>query len=680
MNFVFPTFLFALTAVAIPIIIHLFNFRKFKKIAFTNVRFIKEVKRDTQSKSRLKHLLVLLMRILAVCFLVFAFAQPYIPVAKNAVVESERAVSIYVDNSFSMDAVGKNGTLLEQAKNKAGEIAKAYKPSDKFQLLTNDFEARHQRLMNREEFLQQLDEVKSSPSTKNVSEILSRQDETVNSAHAKKPLAYLLSDFQKTMADLDKIKLDTALSIRFVPFESQKISNVFIDSCWFSSPVRKVNETIHLLARIKNYSNETVENIPVKLLINGTQKSPGSVTIPANNSVIDTLSFTLSETGWQDGLISIADHPVTFDDNYFFSFEIATQLNILCINGEKENAYLHALYGKDSSFIFKNSSEKQIDYSGFNSNNLIILNELNTISSGLIQELNKYIRKGGSLIVFPAADINQSSYNDLMQMLGCNNFGNLQSTSMKVGKINLDDDVYKEVFTKLNDNLDLPVVSKHYSFTKNTKTTEQPLLTLENGESFLSKYSVEKGKVYLSSIPLNKDFSNFVQHAIFVPTFFKIALLSVTNNRLSYTIGRDETFDYDKMQLTGDNVFHLVNKELSFDVIPEHRMANNIYSIFVHNQIKSAGNYHLSSDNKSLATYSFNYDRKESDLKCYTPSELEDLAAQYHINNAEIIKSDLPSMSKQLAQLESGIQLWKYCIIFALIFFAVEELLLRLWR
>src|SRR5580693_1957303 len=115
MNFLFPSFLYALSAISIPIIIHLFNFRKFKKINFTNVRFIKEVKRDTKSRSRLKHILVLLMRILAIVFLVIAFAQPYIPIAKNAIVESERVVSVYIDNSFSMDAVSKNGTLLEQA-------------------------------------------------------------------------------------------------------------------------------------------------------------------------------------------------------------------------------------------------------------------------------------------------------------------------------------------------------------------------------------------------------------------------------------------------------------------------------------------------------------------------------------------------------------------------------------
>src|SRR5260221_12221376 len=98
MQFVYPSFLFALSAVAIPILVHLFNFRKYKKIYFTNVRFLKEIKQDTKSRSQLKHLLILLARILAVIFLVLAFAQPYLPKNKNAVVSGTRDVSIFIDN------------------------------------------------------------------------------------------------------------------------------------------------------------------------------------------------------------------------------------------------------------------------------------------------------------------------------------------------------------------------------------------------------------------------------------------------------------------------------------------------------------------------------------------------------------------------------------------------------
>ena len=141
MSFLYPTFLYALAAVAIPIIIHLFNFQRYKTVLFTNVRFLKEVKQQTKQQAQLKHLLVLLARILFIVFLVLAFAKPFIPVTEQAS-GTGNAVSIFLDNSLSMDATNEDGRLFDQARNSVAEIVAAYKPTDRFQLLTNDFEAR----------------------------------------------------------------------------------------------------------------------------------------------------------------------------------------------------------------------------------------------------------------------------------------------------------------------------------------------------------------------------------------------------------------------------------------------------------------------------------------------------------------------------------------------------------
>ena len=122
MQFLYPGFLFALSLISIPIIIHLFNFRRFKKIYFTNVKFLKEIKEETSSQSKLKHFLVLLSRILAVLFLVFAFAQPYFPAEDKKIVSGENAVSVYVDNSFSMESVTREGTLLDESKKKHARL------------------------------------------------------------------------------------------------------------------------------------------------------------------------------------------------------------------------------------------------------------------------------------------------------------------------------------------------------------------------------------------------------------------------------------------------------------------------------------------------------------------------------------------------------------------------------
>jgi hypothetical protein len=79
MNFVYPSFLWALTALSIPIIIHLFNFRKTTRIYFSSNRFLRQVQEATTAKRRLKHYLILFSRLLFLLFLVLAFAQPIIP-------------------------------------------------------------------------------------------------------------------------------------------------------------------------------------------------------------------------------------------------------------------------------------------------------------------------------------------------------------------------------------------------------------------------------------------------------------------------------------------------------------------------------------------------------------------------------------------------------------------------
>jgi len=141
MQFLFPSFLWALLALAIPIIIHLFHFRRFKKVYFTNVKFLKELKEETSNRNRIKNLLVLLSRLLALGFLVFAFAQPILFEGEE-VKAGRKAVSVFVDNSFSMNATQNNAALLTIAKERARQIIQAYGESDEYQILTNELNGR----------------------------------------------------------------------------------------------------------------------------------------------------------------------------------------------------------------------------------------------------------------------------------------------------------------------------------------------------------------------------------------------------------------------------------------------------------------------------------------------------------------------------------------------------------
>src|SRR5882757_1755887 len=211
MHFLYPAFLFALVSLAIPVIIHLFNFRKYQKVYFSNVQFMKEIQEQQSYRRNLKERLILAARLLALTFLVLAFAKPYIP-GQNAVnAGKQQAVSIFVDNSYSMQTLNREGTLLDEAKRRAKEIASAYTVNDRFQLLTQDFEGKHQRLLSREEFNDAVDAVKISPRSRNLQQIISRQQNLLNMQTGTNRLVYIVSDFQKNIIGEQPLKIDTGL-------------------------------------------------------------------------------------------------------------------------------------------------------------------------------------------------------------------------------------------------------------------------------------------------------------------------------------------------------------------------------------------------------------------------------------------------------------------------------------
>ncbi|MGE0636032.1 MAG: BatA domain-containing protein [Bacteroidia bacterium] len=682
MSFVYPEFLFALSALSIPVFVHLFNFRRFVTVYFSNVQFLREVKIETQSRSRLKHLLVLATRLLTIACLVLAFAQPFIPAKNSSANTPEGVASIFVDNSFSMEAKGTSGTMLDDARNKAKEIASAFPPSQKFQLLTNDFEGHQQRLVNREEFLELLEEVKISPSVKTLSEIYSRQKDALKSQGNAGGSAYIISDFQKSVSNIEEIKADSGLSCYFIPVTPAQSNNLYIDSCWFSTPIRQLNRPEELKLRIKNNSGEDYENIPVKLILNGTQKALASFSVAAQSETEVPLSFTLSETGLQLGELSITDYPVTYDDKFFFTFNVAKNIPVLCINGKEESKSINSLFVNDPYFILDNQNEKSVNYASLPNYSLVVANEITSVSSGLAQELKRFAQAGGSVLIIPAQNSDISSYNELLLSLEAGSISGKDSSATKVGSINYQSEIFANVFEKKKEkqNLDLPIVSKHYIISKNTKTREEILIRLNNGESFLSKYSSGKGYAYLLSVSLSDNFSNFSRHAIFVPTLYNIALFSQPSRPLFQTIGKEQSTEFANSNIAGESVYRITSTDNKFEIIPEQKIIGPLTSVVLGNQLKEAGNYLLKAKTDTLFGLSFNYDRKESVLQYLSTTELESMANKAGSGNFSVVETNNKSLAITLTELNEGIKLWKWFVWLTLAFIVSEVLLIRLLK
>jgi hypothetical protein len=694
MKFANSYFLFALLALAIPVIVHLFNFRKFKRVYFTNVRFLKEVKQDTKARNKVKNILILCCRLLAVLFLVLAFAQPYIPRENGAIRTGDKVLSVYIDNSFSMDAVGKNGTLLDEAKKDAKEIVAAFKPSDRFQLITNDFEGRHQRLVNREEFIELVDEVTTSPAVRTLSEVTRRQQDALNTEKGIQPgnkQAFLISDFQKSIADFNAIKTDTSIRFQPIPVAAENRNNIYIDSVWFSSPVRQLNQQEALHIRLKSHSEVAAENVPMRLYINGQARTPSSFSIPANGVTDTIVYFTIREPGLQQCLVEINDYPVTFDDRFYFSFNMLKAIPMLAINPSAENApllpaattensYLKSLFGYDSAFVFTESEESKLDYSSFGNYSFIVLNSLKSVSSGLSNELKKFVDNGGSLFIFPGENADLQSYREFLVPMGVNSFEKLDTARTIVDKLNFLNPLYTGVFEKTSGNMDLPAVYDHYKISASTRTTQEDLMRLRNGDLFAGSYRAGKGSIYICAVPLLDSWSNFPRHAMFVPTLYQAALFSQPQSPLFYTIGSNTAIDLGDVGTIGENVFHLSEPVKNFDIIPAHAVIDGHTVLDVHRQVTNPANYFVKLGKDQLTGVSFNYDRKESDLTTLSSSDIEKEYTAAGLKNFALLEKDTKGLTAALTELDYGIRLWKTCIWLVLLFLLAEILLIRFWR
>ena len=688
MSFYHPELLYGLFAIAIPIIIHLFNFKRFKKVYFTNVRFLRNVQQQSKRHSQWRHLLVLMTRILLIAFLVIAFARPYIPVKQHNVnTSSTNYISIFLDNSFSMQAESADGNLLEEARKKAREIVLAYKPSDHFRLLLNNQIPESNRFLNRDAFLDLLDEVRIEAASMPMSKVLARVYGFETKGRMSNQDLYMISDFQQSQTDINAWKTDTNVQISLLPLFSAGQDNVFIDSCWFETPVLQKSTLLKLHYRIKNLSQHEAEKIPVTLLINNKQKALASVDLMANEERVEELVFKIDTAGVYHGKIEIRDFPITYDDQFYFGFNIADQINVLSINGKQASDAIKLFYANDSLFHFVEQEENRIDYSSFSNYNVIILNGAANYSSGLIMELKKYYARSGSIVIIPSNDANIKEVNWLSAAKLIERFVKKDTSRARLHWMDIESAEFNDVFDldektfNLPDNVDMPFFRSHWNLMNNNRLHSIDLIKFDNGRSFLRKYHHNQSSIYLFTAAFNKANSNITAHALFVPIMYNVAMQSRRTQSLYYTLGKEIIVDLQAFPITQNEMFSISSEQSDKQFIPAVIHSGGLNALIVdESSVSNAGNYRIEYKGKSIQSCAFNYSRLESDLHSWTTEELEQQITQNSLKNINILAPNKASLTAEIKDLHKGVQLWKLFLSLAILLLIIELFLLRFMK
>ncbi|MFL5730835.1 MAG: BatA domain-containing protein [Cytophagaceae bacterium] len=678
MSFLYPSFLFGLFAISIPIIIHLFNFQKPKKVLFTSINFLKLVKENTSTRLKLKHLLILLSRICFIIFLVLAFAQPFIQSKKASDLKGSQMVSIYTDNSFSMESDLEEGKALDIALKSAESVTGLFSPDTRYMLLTNDFEGKDEFFRDKEKISERITEIHSSAVFRDLRSVYLREQQAGKRENGNGQKIFWFSDFQKsTIGDLSKVVPDSSDQVYLIPVQNKNAGNVFIDSVWLNAPFLKQQENNTIEVQVYNDGAKDVKDLSLKFYMENVQISATSIDIAAHSKSRAKFVFNISSEGQKRCKITFEDYPIAFDNEFYFVLNVSPKIKILHLY-EEENVYVSNVFTNEDIFSLNRQNVGQLDYSLIPVSNLVVLDELKIIPANVTEALRIFVKNGGSVLFIPAVKADQTSYEGFFRSLTLPKVSFITPDTASSQKINsellppdISNPFFRNIFEKNGNNK----IQMPYAFSRlEWQGKGQNLLNFKNRSSFLSLFEMEKGKIYLQSSPDAGAYTNFFKHSVFVPVMYKIAFNSISESeRLSYSL-QENSVSIDLDNNEAQQIYTLKSGKLK--IIPPQSISGRRLMMEIPRQEMKAGIYELVSGDTIKRVLAFNYGKEESYLESYSSDELKKAFSGY--KNVSIY--DAQSSAAFLAEFKKdniGIPLWKYCVILSLLFLLVEILLIR---
>jgi len=638
MQFKHPEFLYALFALIIPILVHLFQLRRFQKVAFTNVQFLKAVTMQTRKSSQLKKWLTLLVRLLIFTAIIIAFAQPFF--ASEEIVGKKTETVIYLDNSFSMQAKGSKGPLLKRA---VQEILSGLPEDQVFSLFTNTETFVNVIKKNVQNDLLQLEYCSNQLAYNAVylkaKQLLGTTPETIKRL-------IMVSDFQQKKEPF-AIPSGVSIKTNLVHLNPVTRQNIAIDSVYLH---RNQDGELTLKVQVSN-TEAKEENTSISLHNADKLIAKTAVSIPKNGTA--NTEFVIDQNKAIQGIVSLDDPAITFDNSRYFTINSPPKVKVVSIN-EANDSFIKNIFTKDE-FELISSTLESLNYNDISNANFVLINEIKQIPQSLANALKSFADQGGTICLIPSEDGNLTSYQKLISNFSNEGFLTLKSQEKKITKINFSHPLYQGVFDKQISNFQYPKVTSFYQ-----AKASNVILSYEDSSPFLYKTN----GLYIFTAGITNENSNFKNSPLIVPTLYNIGKQSLQLTDISYTIGSVNTYDV-PIALSQDEIISLVSDQENS--IPLQQSFTNRVRITTNEVPSKAGIYTLQNKDAFIQYVSYNYNSSESELEYYNLTD----------TNSYSISDSVTELFDQIKEETSINELWKWFVIFALLFLLIEILLLK---
>ena len=655
-NFLNPNVLWGLFAIAIPIIIHLFNLRRVKRVEFSNTSLLRRVKEENSAKRKPVELLILMSRVLGVVLLILTFARPVYKDAQNDL-SLQGEVLLYLDNSFSLSVKDQGGqSAFDNAYNLSQDLVNAYPDGTIFRFIENAYSNSIATEFTKSSLTDNLTEIQQVGVDRSFEEISNRQKGQAISGDV-----YLVSDFQNSQG-LSLLSADTTSNYFLVPAIGSDYSNVFVDSVFLQNTFLSGSVTNLLKVRLRR-NDRSIDQVNLKLYID--ERLSGTNQISFGDDLIMDYDFEipLADQAINEIRISLDDPGLAFDNDYYLAINQLDKIRVLDLYESNTPSFVSSLFDDNDLFQFERGNSNALDNQQIESADFIIINQLSAYSNQLSNAIAGSIDNGKTVLVIPSEKIAAIELN----RIGLSVVGDTRQRVV-LDIPNYENPFFEGVFVENSQNLEMPDASILYRLVNE----ELSYLTFKNGRSFLSKV-LSNGSLFFFASSFDESLTTFPNHALFVPVLYKLALGSKANLSNLYYSTDDETIVYPISGQNKNNIYALRRDDVS--LIPDQRQEENRLIMEIPKDQISAGHYELVLNDIAIGTLAFNIPKEESDIHSIDFDYLTELSAASNVtllNNA-----GGQSVGEEIRSGIDGIPLWKYALLGALLFLFLEIILIR---
>ena len=442
-SFLSPIFLWAASAAAVPLVLHLMQRRRTVRIPFSTIRFLKLAEKRSSSRIRMENFLLWLVRTLLMLLLALGFAMPMLRTRAfgDFLGKSSRDVGLVIDASYSMDyALGNQDSVWERVRQSATAIIEGLEDGDRLCifLATDDVKPVIEQLSPEREFaLAQVKALDTVPTSSQLAPAIMAAWESLRQGDRKEREIHVITDGQALpwnsfqQSDTNRVTADAApattnaadptarASTRMDAWQPEKIdpkATFFITCLGVPNPENAAPVDIDIQPAL--LVSDTPSKAQTRLTYCGAPRST-SVRLFVNGDEVASRAAALDGDNIGDLLFAVpplpaGKHPARMEtpldnlpvDNVFhFLFEVRESLPVLCVGANDDTLFLSKALnpgGGNSGGIQVTSVETENlpgeDLSGFST--VILCNAL-PLSGQEVIRLEQFVQAGGLLVIFP---------------------------------------------------------------------------------------------------------------------------------------------------------------------------------------------------------------------------------------------------------------------------------------